>query len=73
MDDLEHVTFFGPNAAVLGARHNLTIALDRHRTIREPEVRHDTGQRQASGNFADFAVNGEAHSSYGGARHEGCQ
>jgi hypothetical protein len=73
MDDLEHVTFFGPDAAVLRARHNLTIALDCHRTIAEPEVRHDTSQRQPSGNFADFAVNREPHSSYGGATHEGCQ
>jgi hypothetical protein len=73
MDDLEHVTFFDPNAAVLGARHDLTIALYRHGTVAEPEVLHDTGQRQASGNFAVFAVNREAHEDYGGAPAEGCQ
>lgn len=73
MDDLEHVTFLGPHRAVLGARDDLAVPLDRNGAVREPEVLHDAGQSEPSRNLADFAVDGETHARNGGALPGACQ
>lgn len=73
MNDLEDVACLHLNGGMLAPGHDLSIALDRYRTVRQPEVVDQSSQRQPGRDFVDFTVDGQIHGLYVGARVESCQ
>lgn len=73
MNNLEDVAGLHSHARMLAPGHYLSIPLDRHRTVRQPEVLDQSSQRQPWRYFVDFTVDGQIHASYVGARLQSCQ
>ena len=73
MNDLDDVAGLHLDGRMLAPGHDLSIALDGHRTVRQPEVLDQCSQRQPRRYFVDFAVDGQIHGLYVGPRIQSCQ